>query len=85
MHQPHMRPVEGTNMSTRHHVVISWSGAGTESKPLIEMLKKLNCSFTEIVEGDRTQLEITVESESMRGLRDAVDELLVQLSSLEDS
>lgn len=33
---------------------------------------------------ENTQLQIVVESGTMRGLRDAVDELLVQLSSLED-
>jgi len=70
-------------MPSEHHVLISWSGSEAESKPIIELLEHVGYSFTVKREG-RIQLEIVVESKSMRGLRDAVDELLVQLSSLED-
>lgn len=70
-------------MSSEHHVLVSWSGSDDESKRLIEILNRLAYQFTVKTEGT-TQLEIVVESDSMRGLRDAVDELLVQLSSLED-
>ena len=52
--------------------------------PLIEILKGLSYSYSMEEDGENIQLQIVVESETMRGLRDAVDELLVQLSSLED-
>ena len=83
MHYPHMGTTEGRTMSSEHHVLVSWSGSDDESKPLIEILNRLGYQFTVKTE-DTTQLEIVVESDSMRGLRDAVDELLVQLSSFED-
>ena len=83
MHYPHMVTHEGNSMSSEHHVLISWSGSEAESKPIIELLEHVGYSFTVKREGG-IQLEIVVESKSMRGLRDAVDELLVQLSSLED-
>ena len=83
MHYPHMGTAEGGTMSSEHHVLVSWSGSDDESKSLIEILNRLGYQFTVKTE-DTTQLEIAVESDSMRGLRDAVDELLVQLSSLED-
>jgi hypothetical protein len=71
-------------MPVEHHVVISWSGSTTRSQPLVEILQRLNYSYSTQQDGANTQLQIVVESESMRGLRDAVDELLVHLSSLED-
>ncbi len=71
-------------MSTGNHVVVSWSGNESESKSIIEILNRFDYSFTHQMDGETIQLEITVESETIRGLRDAVDELLVQLSSLED-
>ena len=83
MHYPHMVTHEGNFMSSEHHVLISWSGSEAESNPIIELLEHAGYSFTVEREGG-IQLEIVVESKSMRGLRDAVDELLVQLSSLED-
>ena len=70
-------------MSSEHHVVVTWSGSESDSIPMIELLEQSGYTFT--VESEQTtRLEIIVESESMRGLRNAVDELLVQLSSLED-
>ena len=71
-------------MPAEHHVVISWLGSTSQSQPLIEILKGLSYSYSLEEDGEDTQLQIVVESETMRGLRDAVDELLVQLSSLED-
>ena len=71
-------------MSTGNHVVVSWSGNESESKSIIEILNRFDYSFTHQIDGETIQLEITVGSETIRGLRDAVDELLVQLSSLED-
>lgn len=78
-----MGMAEGSSMSSEHHVLVAWSGSELESKPLIELLSRLGYEFTVKTE-DTTQIEVVVESDSMRGLRDAVDELLVQLSSLED-
>lgn len=83
MHYPHMGTHEGKFMSSEHHVVVSWSGSAADSRPMIELLQQAGYVFT-VKNEDATHLEIVVESESMRGLRDAVDELLVQLSSLED-
>ena len=83
MHYPHMGTREGKTMSSEHHVVVSWSGSAADSKPMIELLEQAGYAFT-VKNEAATHLEIVVESESMRGLRDAVDELLVQLSSLED-
>ena len=83
MHYPHMGTHEGKSMSSEHQVTISWSGSAADSKPMIELLEQVGYAFT-VKNEDMTHLEIIVESESMRGLRDAVDELLVQLSSLED-
>ena len=83
MHYPHMGTHEGNSVSSEHHVVVSWSGSVAESRPMIELLEQTGYAFT-VKNEDATHLEIVVESESMRGLRDAVDELLVQLSSLED-
>ena len=71
-------------MPAEHHVVISWSGSTPQSQPLVGILKGLSYSYSMEEDGENTQLQIVVESETMRGLRDAVDELLVQLSSLED-
>ena len=83
MHYPHMGTHEGKSMSSEHHVVVSWSGSASDSEPMIQLLEQAGYAFT-VKNEDATHLEIIVESESMRGLRDAVDELLVQLSSLED-
>lgn len=83
MHYPHMGTHEGKSMSSEHHVVISWSGSAADSKPMIELLEQAGYAYS-VKNEDLTHLEIIVESESMRELRDAVDELLVQLSSLED-
>ena len=71
-------------MPAEHHVGISWSGSTSQSQPLVEILKGLSYSYSMEEDGENTQLQNVVESETMRGLRDAVDELLVQLSSLED-
>ena len=78
MHYPHMGTHEGKFMSSEHHVVISWSGSAADSKPMIELLEQSGYAFT-VKNEAATHVEIIVESESMRGLRDAVDELLLSL------
>ncbi len=83
MHHPHMGTPEGKPMSSEHHVVITWSGSKVEAKPIIELLDQVGYDFT-VKNEETTQLEVVVEAKTMRELRDAVDALLVQLSSLEE-
>lgn len=71
-------------MSKGHQVVISWTGPASDVDPIISTLNQLDFPFNIAHEDKNTRIDITVESDTMRELRDAVDELLVQLSSLED-
>ena len=71
-------------MSKEHQVVVSWTGPASDANPIISILNELDFPFNVDHEDKNTRIDITVESDTMRELRDAVDELLVQLSSLED-
>ena len=71
-------------MSKEHQVVVSWTGPTSDANPIISILNQLDFHFNVDREDNDTRIQITVESDTMRGLRDAVDDLLVQLSSLED-
>ena len=71
-------------MSKEHQVVVSWTGPTSDANPIISILNQLDFHFNVNREDNDTRIQITVESDTMRGLRDAVDDLLVQLSSLED-
>ena len=71
-------------MSNEHQVVVSWTGPASDANPIISILNQLDFPFNVDHEDKNTRIDITVESDTMRELRDAVDELLVQLSSLED-
>ena len=71
-------------MSKEHQVVVSWTGPASDANPIISILNQLDFHFNVDREDKDTRIQITVESDTMRELRDAVDELLVQLSSLED-
>lgn len=71
-------------MSNEHQVVVSWTGPASDANPIISILNQLDFPFNVDHEDKNTRIDITVESDTMRGLRDAVDDLLVQLSSLED-
>ena len=71
-------------MSKEHQVVVSWTGPASDANPIISILNQLDFPFNVDHEDKNTRIEITVESDTMRGLRDAVDDLLGQLSSLED-
>ena len=64
--------------------MVSWTGSEADAKPIISILNQLDFAFNAHHEDKNTRIDITVESDTMRGLRDAVDDLLVQLSSLED-
>ena len=71
-------------MSKEHQVVVSWTGPASDADPIISILNQLDFPFNVDHEDKNTRIDITVESDTMRELRDAVDNLLVQLSSLED-
>lgn len=71
-------------MSKEHQVVVSWTGPASDADPIISILNQLDFPFNVDHEDKNTRIDITVESDTMRELRDAVDDLLVQLSSLED-
>ena len=71
-------------MSKEHQVVVSWTGPASDANPIISILNQLDFPFNVDHEDKNTRIDITVESDTMRELRDAVDDLLVQLSSLED-
>ena len=71
-------------MSKEHQVVVSWTGSESDAEPIISILNQLDFPFNVHHEDKNTRINITVESDTMRELRDAVDDLLVQLSSLED-
>ena len=71
-------------MSKEHQVVVSWTGPASDADPIISILNQLDFPFNVDHEDKNTRIDITVEADTMRGLRDAVDDLLVQLSSLED-
>ena len=64
--------------------MVSWTGSESDANPIISILNRLDFPFNVDHEDKNTRIDITVESDTMRGLRDAVDDLLVQLSSLED-
>ena len=71
-------------MSNGHHVVVTWSGTDSDSQPIVQLLQRQKVPYAVEMKNGLTQLEITVQAESLRALRDSVDALLVQLSSLED-
>ena len=71
-------------MSKEHQVVVSWTGPASDANPIISILNQLDFPFNVDREDKNMRIEITVESDTMRELRDEVDNLLVQLSSLED-
>ena len=79
-----MSPPFGPNMTSHHHVVIAWEGSEAESIPLLEILQSQGYVFS--VQGNEniTRIEVQLENESIRQLRDDVDVLLVHFSSLED-
>ena len=64
--------------------MVSWTGSESDAEPIISILNELDFPFNVHHEDKNTRINITVESDTMRELRDAVDDLLVQLSSLED-
>jgi hypothetical protein len=71
-------------MTSRHHVAIAWEGSEDESLPLQAILRSEGYVFSVQEEEGRIRIEVEIENESIRQLRDDVDALLVHFSSLED-
>lgn len=71
-------------MTSNQHVTIAWEGSEEESLPLQSILRSEGYVFS-VQEGEgRLRIEVQIENESIRQLRDDVDALLVHFSSLED-
>jgi hypothetical protein len=71
-------------MTSHHHVAIAWEGSEDESLPLQSILRSEGYVFSVQEEEGRIRIEVEIENESIRQLRDDVDALLVHFSSLED-
>ena len=71
-------------MTSHHHVAIAWEGSEDESLPLQSILRSEGYVFSVQEEEGRLRIEVEIENESIRQLRDDVDALLVHFSSLED-
>ena len=79
-----MSPPFGPIMTSNHHVVIAWEGSEDKSLPLQSILGSQGYSFSVQDDEGLVRIEIQIENESIRQLRDDVDALLVHFSSLED-
>ena len=71
-------------MTSHHHVTIAWEGSEDESLPLQSILRSEGYVFSVQENEGSIRIEIEIENESIRQLRDDVDALLVHFSSLED-
>ena len=71
-------------MTSHHHVTIAWEGSEDESLPLQSILRSEGYVFSVQDNEGSIRIEIEIENESIRQLRDDVDALLVHFSSLED-
>ncbi len=71
-------------MTSHHHVAIAWEGSEDESLPLQSILRSEGYVFSVQENEGSIRIEIEIENESIRQLRDDVDALLVHFSSLED-
>lgn len=77
---PPFRPI----MTSHHHVAIAWEGSEDESLPLQSILRSEGYKFSVQEDEGLVRIEVQIENESIRQLRDDVDALLVHFSSLED-
>ena len=71
-------------MTSHHHVTIAWEGSEDESLPLQAILRSEEYVFSVQEDEGRIRIEVQIENESIRQLRDDVDALLVHFSSLQD-
>ena len=71
-------------MTSHHHVAIAWAGSEDESLPLQSILRSEGYKFSVQEDEGLVRIEVQIENESTRQLRDDVDALLVHFSSLED-
>ena len=71
-------------MTSHHHVAIAWEGSEDESLPLQSILRSEGYKFSVQEDEGLVRIEVQIENESIRQLRDDVDVLLVHFSSLED-
>ena len=71
-------------MTSHHHVAIAWAGSEDESLPLQSILRSEGYKFSVQEDEGLVRIEVQIENESIRQLRDDVDALLVHFSSLED-
>ena len=71
-------------MTSHHHVAIAWEGSEDESLPLQSILRSEGYKFSVQEDEGFVRIEVQIENESIRQLRDDVDALLVHFSSLED-
>tara|TARA_B100001142_G_scaffold309570_1_gene342164 strand:+ start:2980 stop:3195 length:216 start_codon:yes stop_codon:yes gene_type:complete len=71
-------------MTSHHHVAIAWEGSEDESLPLQSILRSEGYKFSVQEDEGLVRIEVQIENESIRQLRDDVDALLVHFSSLED-
>ena len=71
-------------MTSHHHVAIAWEGSEDESLPLQAILRSEGYVFSVQEDEGNIRIEVQIENESIRQLRDDVDALLVHFSSLED-
>ena len=71
-------------MTSHHHVAIAWEGSEDESLPLQSILRSEGYKFSVQEDEGLVRIEVQIENESIRQLRDDVDALLVHFSALED-
>jgi len=71
-------------MTSHQHVTIAWEGSEDESLPLLSILRSQEYVFSVQEDEGNIRIEVQIENESIRQLRDDVDALLVHFSSLED-
>ncbi|MBL6882588.1 MAG: hypothetical protein ISR08_06325 [Candidatus Poseidoniaceae archaeon] len=71
-------------MTSHHHAAIAWEGSEDESLPLQSILRSEGYKFSVQEDEGLVRIEVQIENESIRQLRDDVDALLAHFSSLED-
>ena len=60
-------------MTSHHHVAIAWEGSEDESLPLQSILRSEGYKFSVQEDEGLVRIEVQIENESIRQLRDDVD------------